>query len=63
MTQAATITHLADAAAGREQHESYLQLVWHRFRRSKPGIIGALMVLGLIMLAVFAEFFSPTDPL
>jgi peptide/nickel transport system permease protein len=64
MTQEARITQLADAAAGtgREQHEGYLQLVWHRFSKSKPGIVGGLMVLGLIVLAVFAEFFSPTDP-
>jgi peptide/nickel transport system permease protein len=64
MTQEATITPPADAAAGtgKEQHESYLQLVWHRFRRSKPAIVGGLMVLGLVVLAVFADFFSPTDP-
>jgi peptide/nickel transport system permease protein len=64
MTQEATKIQLTDAAAGtgKEQHESYLQLVWHRFRRSKPGIVGGLMVLGLIVMAVFAEFFSPTDP-
>jgi peptide/nickel transport system permease protein len=42
--------------------ESYVQLVWRRFRKSKPAIVGALMVVGLILLAVFADFFSPTDP-
>jgi peptide/nickel transport system permease protein len=62
MTQNTMATDRADAGAGREQHESYFQLVWHRFRRSKSGIVGALMVLGLIVLAVFGEFFSPTDP-
>ena len=56
MTQEATITQPAGAAAGavaglgKEQHESYLQLVWHRFRRSKPAIFGGLMVLSLIMV-------------
>jgi peptide/nickel transport system permease protein len=46
-----------------EQHESYGQLVWRRFRKSKPAIIGGLFVIGLILLAVFADFFSPTDPI
>ena len=63
MTQEATIADIADATSSQEQHESYFQLVWRRFRKSKPGIAGGLMVLGLIVLAVFAEFFSPTDPL
>ncbi len=45
-----------------EQHESYFQLVWQRFRKSKPAIIGGLMVLILVVLAVFGDFFSPTDP-
>jgi peptide/nickel transport system permease protein len=62
MTQNATNRHQVDDVAKRGQHESYFQLVWHRFRRSKPGIAGGLMVLGLIVLAVFGEFFSPTDP-
>ncbi len=43
-----------------EEHEGYFQLVWRRFRRSPISIIGALMVLTLVFLAVFADFFSPT---
>jgi peptide/nickel transport system permease protein len=46
---------------GEEAHESYFQLVWRRFRRSKVSIIGAIMVLTLVFLAIFADFFSPTD--
>jgi peptide/nickel transport system permease protein len=49
-------------AAEAVQHESYLQLVWRRFRKSKPAIIGGLMILMLVILAAFAEFFSPTRP-
>jgi len=41
------------------QHESYFQLVWRRFRRSKAAIFGALLVTALVILAVFADFFSP----
>ena len=44
-----------------EENESYFDLVWRRFRRSPVSIIGALMVLMLVILAVFADFFSPTS--
>jgi len=43
------------------ENESYFQLVWRRFRRSPISIVGALMVLTLVMLAFFADFFSPTS--
>ena len=45
-----------------ETHESYFQLVWSRFKKSRPAIVGGLMVMMLIILAIFADFFSPTDP-
>ena len=44
-----------------EHPESYFELVWRRFRRIKAAIAGALMVLTLCILAIFAEFFSPTS--
>jgi peptide/nickel transport system permease protein len=52
----------AALANGEEGHESYLQLVWQRFRRSRPAIVGGLMVIMLTTLALLAEFFAPTDP-
>jgi len=42
-----------------QSSESYFQLVWRRFRRSKASIIGGLIVLLLLILAIFAEFFAP----
>lgn len=42
-----------------EHHESYFELVWSRFKKSKAAIIGGLMILILAILALFAEFFSP----
>ena len=45
-----------------EQYESYFQLVWKRFKKSKAAIAGGLMIIVLAVLAVFADFFSPTDP-
>ncbi len=41
------------------QNEGYFQLVWRRFRRSKASIVGGCLVLTLVMLAAFADFFSP----
>ncbi len=66
MSQTDQITHPVPSTVvgeGKEQHESYFQLVWQRFRKSKPAIVGGLMVLTLVILAVFSDFFSPTDPL
>ncbi|MFN8443213.1 MAG: ABC transporter permease [Caldilineaceae bacterium] len=42
-----------------QENESYAQLVWRRFRRSKVSLIGGVIVLLLVILAVFADFFAP----
>ena len=42
-----------------EQNEGYFQLVWRRFRRSKVSIVGAFIVMTLMLLSAFADFFSP----
>jgi peptide/nickel transport system permease protein len=42
-----------------QRRETYYQLVWRRFRRSKPAIIGGLLVVMLLLLAIFADFFAP----
>ena len=44
-----------------ESSQTYSQLVWQRFSRSKAAIGGGFMVLMLIVLALFPEFFSPYD--
>jgi len=59
-TEPSNIT-LSQVTADSEENESYFELVWRRFRRSPVSIIGALMVLMLVVLAVFADFFSPTS--
>src|SRR6187200_2492527 len=52
---------VSESAVETEENESYFDLVWRRFRRSPVSIIGALMVLTLVILAIFADFFSPTS--
>jgi peptide/nickel transport system permease protein len=55
------ITEIRKALEVREKNESYFELVWRRFRRSPVSIVGAVLVLTLAMLAIFADFFSPTS--
>lgn len=45
-----------------DENQSYLRLVWQRFRRSVPGMIGLTLVSGLLFIAVFADFFAPIEP-
>jgi peptide/nickel transport system permease protein len=42
--------------------EGYLSLVWRRFRRSVVGMIGLVLVVAMLVIAVFADFFAPMDP-
>ncbi len=42
--------------------EGYYALVWRRFRRSVVGMIGLVLVAGLLLMSVFADFFAPMDP-
>ena len=42
--------------------ESYWNLVWRKFKLNKPGLIGSFVVMILLSLAVFSDFFSPSDP-
>jgi peptide/nickel transport system permease protein len=42
--------------------ESYRVLVWRRFRRSFSGMMGLVLVVLLLVMAVFADFFAPLDP-
>src|SRR5688572_15270071 len=44
------------------ESQSYFALVWRRFRRSVPGMIGLVMVALLLVVAVFADFFAPVNP-
>jgi peptide/nickel transport system permease protein len=49
---------------GRFAHgnDTYLALVWRRFRRSVMGMIGLVLIVMLLLMAIFADFFAPMDP-
>lgn len=44
------------------ESQSYFSLVWRRFRKSVPGMIGLVMVGLLLIVAIFADFFAPVSP-
>jgi peptide/nickel transport system permease protein len=44
------------------ESQSYVALVWRRFRKSVAGMIGLVMVALLLLVAIFADFFAPVHP-
>ena len=69
MTDVANKPEVTDSAADttiatRFAHgnETYSTLVWRRFRRSTMGMIGLVLVVALIVMAIFGDFFAPMDP-
>ena len=56
----------ADATPAATRHgsgnETYGALVWRRFRRSTMGMIGLVLVVMLLVVTIFADFFAPMDP-
>lgn len=62
-----TTIHEGEAADDRlstvsTKSQSYPALVWRRFRKSVPGMLGLTLVSLLFLMSIFAEFFSPQDP-
>jgi peptide/nickel transport system permease protein len=53
---------VAPVAARFTKNDSYLTLVWRKFRRSLMGMIGLVLVVLLILTAIFADFVAPVDP-
>ncbi len=42
--------------------QSYFALVWRRFRKSVPGMLGLILVAMLLTMSIFADFFAPVNP-
>ena len=43
-------------------NETYATLVWRRFKRSPMGMIGLVLVVAMLVVSIFADFFAPMDP-
>ena len=56
MAEAAT---MSKSALARKRGASSGQLAWRRFRRSKVGLVGAVILILLYLLTLFAPFLSP----
>lgn len=56
-----TNPEVRQAGTKEEHYEGYFQLVWRRFRKSRVGLAGGIMIGILIVLAIFADFFSPVN--
>lgn len=56
--EADTVKH----SASHHRNESYGALVWRRFKRSFTGMTGLVLVGLLVLMAVFAGFFAPMNP-
>lgn len=48
--------------SGTADSQSYMSLVWRRFRKSVPGMLGLVLVSLLLIVSLFANFFAPVDP-
>jgi peptide/nickel transport system permease protein len=59
---AALIADEAAPATRAVKSQTYVKLVWRRFRRNTMGMLGGVLVLLLIVVTIFADFFSPYDP-
>lgn len=45
------------------QHRSELRRVWHRFRANRAALVGLGFITLVILMAVFADYISPYDPI
>jgi peptide/nickel transport system permease protein len=59
---AGLVAEEAAPVATSTRSQTYLRLVWRRFRRSKPGMVGLVLVALILLVTIFADFFSPYDP-
>jgi peptide/nickel transport system permease protein len=57
-----TLPITAPVTAKRRGNESYGALVWRRLRKSVAGVIGLALVIAILLMSIFAEFFAPLDP-
>lgn len=59
--RASSMSTLASSTKRGTDRSSPLYLAWRRFTRSKPGVISAVVLLILYLIALFAGFLSPNN--
>jgi len=59
----ASDTHSALPAEPAARHESYWGAAWRRLRRHRLAMVGLGIIGAIILLAIFAPYLSPADPL
>jgi peptide/nickel transport system permease protein len=57
----------AESEAEQRRKEAYftasqMQLIWARFKKQRAAMVGASVLVGLILMGMFAPFLSPYDP-
>ncbi len=64
MSEAENTRTIADLSMGPayRQEQTMTQMVWRSFRRHKPAMVGATILLILVLAAILAPVISPWDP-
>ena len=63
VVSAVTPTELEAALDLEQPSRTFGRDVWRRFRRAPGAIVGAVVVMLIVLIAVFAPFVAPSDPL
>ena len=66
MSDVTTVTAEEAAAPPRDRHfeaASQWQLMWWQFRRHRVAMVGLVVTLFIYLIAIFAGFLAPFDPL
>jgi peptide/nickel transport system permease protein len=58
-----TVAELQAETLLTEKHESWLKIVWRRFRRHKLAMAGMTVILFLILISILANVISPNHPI
>jgi len=54
---------LEDQEAGLARQHGTMERFWRQFRRRKLNVVGLVVAIGLVLLAIFAPYITPYDPL
>src|SRR5579864_122278 len=61
-TAAITMQDEVEAVVPLAGHQSSLAVFWYRLRQNKPALLGAIIILVMLFMAIFAPLIAPYDP-